>query len=204
MSSEHSVTQAIYDLRDAGNEAAAQKLFEKYAGPLLERARAKLKAKGGKRRVVDEDDVVQSALESFCRRHQAGMFPKVTDRESLWPLLLTITERKATKVAVRERRVKRGGGRVQGESALVGLNGEEEALAERAIGKERTPQEEAESTEAFERLLDLLKDDGLRAVALGNLKGYSTEEIACRLRCGVRTVKQKRALIRKLWENEVK
>jgi DNA-directed RNA polymerase specialized sigma24 family protein len=48
----------------------------------------------------------------------------------------------------------------------------------------------------------LLDDDLLRRLALLRMEGYSNEQIAERLGCGLRTIERKLALIRKTWEQE--
>jgi len=92
MSSAGSVTAWIGALK-AGDHAAAQKLWERYYEQLVRLAREKLG--GARRRAADEEDVVQSAFDSFCRGAGQGRFPQLRDRDNLWPLLIVITERKA-------------------------------------------------------------------------------------------------------------
>lgn len=200
--SEHSVTQAIKTHQETGDDAAAQKIFEDYAGRLLGYAHKKYVAAGGRGRISDEEDIVQNAMDTFFRRNQAGQFPNLNDRDGLWPLLLKLTERKAIRAARDENRAKRGGGRVRGESAVVGPDGADKPLAEASIAQGHLPDEEVESAEELMRLLDCLPDDTLRTVAVGALQGYSNEEIARHLGCSVSTVKQRRAYIRKIWESE--
>ena len=48
----------------------------------------------------------------------------------------------------------------------------------------------------------LLDDETLRVVAVMKLEGHSHAEIAGRLRCSVRTVERKLALIRERWQWE--
>ena len=86
-------------------------------------ARARLE--GMRHAVADEEDAALSAFDSFCRRRRAGRFPRLDDRDDLWRLLVVITERKASDQAQRERRLKRGGGKIVGmpEAADVGSGG---------------------------------------------------------------------------------
>src|SRR5438067_10802620 len=115
MSSEGSVSQWLSRLR-AGDPSAAQHLWELYFHRLVGLARVKLQ--GRPRRAADEEDVALSAFASFCRNAEAGRFPQLADRDDLWRLLVTVTERKAFNLVRDERRQKRGGGAVQGESAV--------------------------------------------------------------------------------------
>ncbi len=76
----------------AGDGRAADQLFEHYANKLAPIAGqylgAKLAAREGK------DDVVQSALRTFFRRHRERRF-RIDSSAELWRLLVTITVRKA-------------------------------------------------------------------------------------------------------------
>lgn len=198
MNSEHSVTRCIEDLKNRGDEAAAGQLYDQYVGRLLELARKVMKKRGVRMREVDEEDVVQSAFDSFCRRAKDGKFPKLEDRDNLWPLLLTITDRKAAKAARKQRAIKRG--KVRGESALIGPDDQEGTLAEMAASPEPTPEMAAEFAEELDRLLSSLDNESLRTVAIRKLEGFTTEEIARDLGCSPRTVKQRAAMIRKIWE----
>jgi DNA-directed RNA polymerase specialized sigma24 family protein len=124
----------------------------------------------------------------------------LTDSDSLWPLLVIITARKAVDLIAAERRQKRGGGRVQDEAAVVGADGE--PGLDHVLGPEPTPEFAAQVAEGYRRLLDRLPDAGLRAVAQWKLEGYSSDEIAHKLGCVRRSVERKLQLIRSLWEDE--
>src|SRR5262245_24676301 len=114
-----SVTCWLGNLRD-GDLAAAQPLWERYFSRLVAVARGRLKrmrhGSGGE----DEEDAALSAFNSFCDGAARGRFPQLTDRDDLWRLLVVITARKAMAQAHRERRKKRGGGRVVDEAILFG------------------------------------------------------------------------------------
>src|SRR5215831_3959194 len=101
MSSSPSVTTWIGNVK-AGDRVAAQKLWERYCARLIGLARAKLPP--GRRRADDEEDIALSAMDSFLRAAERGRFPNLHSRDNLWALLVTITLRKAWKVARRERR----------------------------------------------------------------------------------------------------
>src|SRR5205085_443432 len=78
MSSDGSVSHWIRQLQ-AGDHAAAQKLWEGYFHRLVGLARAKMR--GVSRRAADEEDVALSAFDSFCRGAEQGRFPKLQDRD---------------------------------------------------------------------------------------------------------------------------
>jgi DNA-directed RNA polymerase specialized sigma24 family protein len=200
VSAQGSVTHWIGRLK-AGEHAAAQPLFERYFGQMVRLARARLRGLPG--RAVDEEDVALSAFASFCRGAAQGKFPQLQDSDNLWPLLVVLTARKAINCANRERRQKRGGGAVQGESARPEADtGDEVRGIEQVVGTEPTPEFAAQVAEECERLLALLGDATLRDVALWKMEGYSNDEIAARLGCVARTVERKLGLIRTLWRGE--
>jgi len=64
--------------------------------------------------------VALSAFDSFCRAITQGRYPQLSDRDDLWQQLVLITARKAIDLVHHERRLKRGGGTVRGDSALLG------------------------------------------------------------------------------------
>jgi DNA-directed RNA polymerase specialized sigma24 family protein len=201
MSVEGSVTHWLAQLR-AGDHAAAQHLWERYFHRLVGLARKKLR--DAPRRVADEEDVALSAFDSFCRGAEQGRFPQLRDRHDFWRLLFALTARKAFDLVRDEHRQKRGGGAVRGESALLGPAGspEGEAGLEQVLGREPTPEFAAQVAEECQRLLDLLGDAELRAVALAKMEGDTTEQIASRLGRSPRSVERKLQLIRSLWSKE--
>ena len=130
-----------------------------------------------------------------------GRFPRLDDRNDLWRVLVTITARKAADQALRERRQKRGGGRVRSEAELAGGGPEGDAnLFGQVAGPEPTPEFAAMVAEECRRLLETLGDETLRQIALGRMEGDTNGEIAARLGCSLRTVTNKLTLIRKRWE----
>ena len=66
-----------------------------------------------------------------------------------------------------------------------------------------TPEFAAMVAEECRHRLDGLRDETLRRVALLKMEGYTNEEVADRLGCGLRTVVRKLELIRKAWTAEV-
>jgi DNA-directed RNA polymerase specialized sigma24 family protein len=185
-----SITHWIGQLK-VGEAAAAQKLWENYFRRMVELARVKLQ--GAPRRAADEEDVALSAFDTFCRGANAGRFPQLTDRHSLWPLLVAITAHKAVDLLRHERRLKRGGAQTDAPEQEV----------EELLGGEPTPEFAAQVAEECRRLLDALGDESLRAVALGRMEGYTVEELAAKLGCVPRTVERKLRVIRHLWEAEI-
>jgi DNA-directed RNA polymerase specialized sigma24 family protein len=198
---EGSVSHWIGALK-VGDPEAAQRLWERYFDALVRLARAKLGTIP--RREADEEDIALSAFHSFCQGAARGQFPRLDDRYGLWRLLVMITARKALDQSERQRRKKRGSGRVHGESIMAGGDpGAREAGLEQVMGREPTPEFAAMVADECRRLLGDLGDENLRRIALLRMEGYSDPEIAARLGCGLRTVGRKLELIRKTWLREV-
>jgi RNA polymerase sigma factor (sigma-70 family) len=181
-----SVTTWIGKLRE-GNTAAAQQLWERYYGQLLDFARHKLR--GSPLREADEEDVALSAFHSFCQ--SAARFPRLNSRDDLWQILIMLTARKASHQRRRQQAQKRGG--------AMDTSGSVEELDE-IIGSEPTPQFAAMIAEEFQTLLNRLPDEGLRQIARLRLEDYTSAEIAGLLQCSERTVERRLALIRAVWE----
>jgi DNA-directed RNA polymerase specialized sigma24 family protein len=200
MSSPGSVSEWIHRVKD-GDHAAAQKLWEGYFRRLVGLARKKLQ--GALRRAADEEDVVLSAFDSFCRGAEQGKFPQLSDRDDLWQLLVKLTARKALDLAQHERRQRRGGGAVLDEAAL---DRQDESQAEaglaRIVGREPNPEFAAQVAEQCQHLVERLEDDGLRSIALYKMEGFTNAEIAAKLRCAIPTIERRLRLIRSIWEQE--
>lgn len=199
MATNHSVTHWVDRLK-AGDDSAAQPLWERYYARLVKLARKKLRLAA--RRVADEDDVALDAFDSFCRGAKEGRFPRLVDRDDLWQLLVMLTARKAAKQAQREKRQKRGGGEVRGESAFKDAAASGTRGIEQVVGAEPTPDFALELVEQFQRLLDGLGDPALKAIALSKMEGNTNREIAERQGCSLSTIERKLRLIRSQWARE--
>src|SRR4051812_19501008 len=194
-----SVTHWIGDLKLGGQEAAAR-LWGRYFDGLVRIARDRLRE--APRAKADEEDVAISAFHSLCQGAARGRFPGLQDRDNLWKLLVTITAQKALDHRRREGRLKRGGGRASLANGSAPWADAEEPLAQVA-GREPTPEFAAQMAEEYGRLLDRLGDETLRRVASRKMEGYTNDEIAQALGCGVRTVERKLGVIRATWIDDV-
>lgn len=182
------------DRLKAGDPMAAQPLWDRYFERLVRLARGKLSARA--RREADEEDIALSAFHSFCQAASEGRFPHLDDRDDLWALLVTLTERKAYAQLDRAAATKRGGGEVRGDSAFP--------VAYDPPAPEPTPSFAAEVAERCERLLARLDavDPALRQIAVWKLEGYANAEIAAACGKSLATVERKLGLIRSLWSAE--
>ena len=181
-----SITHWLLQLR-GGNRDAAQPIWEKYFCRLVRLARTHLN--GSPRCVVDEEDVVINAFDSFCRGAELGKFPKLDDSTDLWRVLVTITERKAinqVKYVSRKKRAPAG-------RTVTYVD------AEHVQKISPSPWFCARVAELYVELISDLRDDTLRSVAMWKMEGYANEEIASKLECSLRSVERKLAMIRRQW-----
>ena len=175
----------------AGDSVAVRAVWETYFRRLVGLARKRLR--DSPRRAADEEDIALSAFDSFCRNAEAGKFPDLTDRDSLWRLLAAFTLRKAGHHLRDAGRRKRGGGAGRDDASGV---------LEEVLGQEPDPAVAAEMAEECERLLAALGDAELRQVAVLRMDGHSVEEVAHWVGCAPRSVKRKMQLIRDIWARE--
>ena len=197
MSDAQSTATWLGKLRE-GDHKAAQRLWQRYYEQLVRIARGKLRAVP--RRTGDEEDVVLSAIDSFCRAAAEGRFPDLSDSDDVWRLLMRITARKVCDYQRRSCREKRGGGQVRGESALMRTGEEDDdGGIERVIGTEPSPDLVVEWTDTLRHLFGKLNDRALQEVAVLKLQGYSNQEIADQLDFGLRSVERKLRGIRLIW-----
>ena len=193
-----SVTRWIGDL-NAGGDSAAQHLWERYFHRLVQLARARLHSARRAGTIEDEEDAALSAFDSFCRGAANGRFPQLASRDDLWRLLVVITVRKVLCQLERRGAQKRGGGRLAGESALIGGDAADGGGLDRIAGHEPSPELAALVVDEYRRLRDGLRSEALRQVLDLRLEGYTREEIAERLGCAERAEKRKLDVIREAW-----
>jgi len=187
--SEGSITGLIEGMK-SGDDVAAQTIWMRYSPRLAALARQRLPA--WLRRIVDSNDVANSAIYSVILGLRKGQFPDLHDRDDLWALLACITVRKAINEIASASRQKRLPPRV-----CVPLD-------ERLVARDTPPDLRVIAAERFETLIERLrlKDEVLVTIALMKFEGHTNEQIAGRLGCSCRRVARKLDLIRKTWETE--
>jgi DNA-directed RNA polymerase specialized sigma24 family protein len=202
-----SVTLWIGDLKNGG-DAAAQHLWERYFDRLARLARQHLRARLPGGGIGDEEDAALSAFDSFCQGVRRNAYPRLDDRDDLWRLLVVITRRKVGDRVRYELRPSRGGGRVIRAGELVGgdgdagtdgldrLEGVHLVPGGAWVEVEPSPEEAAIQAEEFERLLNNLGDETLRAIALAKLQGLTDDQVAGRFGRSRKWVQRKLVLIR--------
>jgi DNA-directed RNA polymerase specialized sigma24 family protein len=191
-----SITIWLNRLKDGSRDESLNRLWERYFGKMVAQARDYLKARP--RPVADAEDVAILAFESFVRRAQAGLFPKLEDRADLWKVLGMLTARKAVNQIEWDAAEKRGGGNVLHISAVTGNNpGVELEL----YAQDPDPKDAIMLAEGLEEMLSLLGKADLREVALWRMEGYTNQQIATKLGRSVATVERKLKTIRTIYQD---
>jgi len=188
------ITHWIEGLK-TGDSDAAQQLWEHYFRGLFALVRGHLGPAGCGG--VDQEDVAQSVFKSLCLGAQQGKFPQLSDRNNLWTLLVAMCAYKSRDVIRREHRQKRGGGRVLSETALAIGDEPFEGIHD-LVGREPTPEFAAQMEEQCQWLLSQL-DDVRRQTAQLKLQGFTNQEIAGKMSCGLRTVERRLEAVRHRW-----
>jgi DNA-directed RNA polymerase specialized sigma24 family protein len=194
MPSVPSITDLLPSLVE-GDSIAEQRIWDHFFANLCRVAHRRLSA-GGARGAAE--DVALSAFDSVCRRLREGDFPGVAKREDLWRLLVKVTERKALTLLRDERRQKRGGGKVFGESVFRGLDSSAAGGLDAIASAEPSPEFLVSMAEVMRNLLGAL-DDQSRQIALLKVAGHSNDEIASKLDRSLATIERKLKLIRSIW-----
>lgn len=181
----------LIDQIKRGDDDATMELWARYYQQLVFLARRKLG--DSPRRVMDEDDVAQTAFASFCRRAAEGKFPNLRDRDDLWRLLVCIAERKALN---QRKHLGRKKNQAVTES-ILDANDSPQAMAD-IQGPMPTPELAAIVAEQVTRLLEQLPDEVLRSIAIQKMEGFTNREIASSLQCSVSSIERKLRRIRTL------
>lgn len=195
MSAQNSVKNLV-ERWQAGEEAAATELFERFQPDLVAIVRAGLSDELRQR--IEPADILQSAFKSYFVRARNGDYP-LDDATSLRQLLRTITLNKIRRQAERHNAQRRD---VAREVPL-----DQSALPAKAVAREPTPDEMAIAAEETAALFAGLKPIEAEMVRLC-LDGHSTAESAARLgysRQGVRRLLNRvgqRLALRKQREDE--
>lgn len=208
MTDTNDITAWIDGVRE-GDSSAAQHLWAAYFEKLTAVARRQLE--GARKGVVDEEDIALSALKSFCLAAQSGRFQELVDRDSLWPLLVSITAHKSVDAIRHENRRKRGGTGGADKSTGVGRRvelavGPDGMGAHEFLDAGPTPEFAAQLTDQFHHLLRSLDETGdpqLKRIAIAKMEGATTSEIATELDCVRRTIERKMNLIRRILTDQL-
>lgn len=179
-----SVSHWLIDLRE-GDSLAAQQLWNRYFAQLVPIAKARL---ARLTRDQSGEDIALSAMKSLMIGIQDNRYPQLDDRDGLWPLLVTITARKAISEQRRQLTDKRTPNR---ECRIDDV--------QEYVGTEPTPEFAVEVADELERLAEGLADSDLKRIVELKLGGYTNDEIATDLGCTSRTITRKLSRIREEW-----
>lgn len=172
----------------AGQDEAAQKVFQRFAQQLIQLARRQIHCLlGGK---VEPEDVVQSACKSFFLSFREGKLV-VRDWNSLWGLLTLMTLRKCADRAEYFRAERRDAARE--------VAGPPAGSCWEPIDREPSPVDAAILAETVEQLLTGLDEDERPVIEL-SLQGYTVQEISQQLGRAERTVRRLRERVKKRLE----
>jgi RNA polymerase sigma factor (sigma-70 family) len=163
--------QSLLNLWQAGNQEAAQVLFERYADRLVALARRHINQRLARR--VDPEDIVQSVFRTFFRRAQAGEI-HLYDPDRLCALLARITVHKALDQISFHRAAKRNVER----DADPGT-GDHDPVAQ-VLDSEPTPEAINLFIDQLEHFLTKLGSEERQVLEM-RMQGYAVEEIAKRL-----------------------
>lgn len=192
ISSNESVIALCRGVR-SGDADAATHLWQEFFNGLVELANKRLT--GTSTAVADGEDVALSAFKSFCVGLQKGQFASLTDRDSLWRLLIVITARKAVDHVTHNRRMKRDELRVvQADSTAAN-----DRLVNGFVCRRPTPELELQMRDDIQQAIDMLELPDLKRIAILKLDGYTNLEIAKQLGRGLSTIERKLRTIRAIW-----
>jgi RNA polymerase sigma-70 factor (ECF subfamily) len=152
----------------AGEQQAAQQIFDRYVERLLGLAKRRLNERLARR--VDPEDIVQSVFRTFFARVQADFF-SIQDPDDLCKLLVRITLHKTLKQVAYHQAAKRHPDREQ-----FPRENHQDPLMQ-LMDREPGPEEASAFLDELEHFLERLRPVERRIVEL-RLQGYGTDEIA--------------------------
>ena len=193
MSTSNNVSEWIVQAKD-GDATATSHLWRHFYDRLVRAVRRRLQ--GHPRGVSDEEDIVLSVFDSFYAAVQQGRFPDLSDRDDLWRLLLSMSNRKVIDKRRHDLRQRRGGG-----VELISLDGDASTSIEIA-GNEPSPEMVVMMQESMAQFFSQLGVGELQELAVAKLEGYSNAELARRFGCSERTIERRLHLIREKSQQE--
>jgi DNA-directed RNA polymerase specialized sigma24 family protein len=202
MSSDNSITHWIAELEFGRADEAQEELWQRYFHRLV--GLAKLELGNTPRSAADEEDVATAALQSFFAGATEGRFPKLRDRNDLWPLLAKIAAHEARNKQRSLLAEKLSVGPARNESAPKGPDDMVANFPTSLIEDELDPDFLGSLNKLCDKLSAALPDDQLRQIARRRLEGYTNSEIAKELGVIERTIERRLQLIRNLWNEELR
>jgi RNA polymerase sigma-70 factor (ECF subfamily) len=187
-------SQVLLEQLRAGDNRAADAIFQRFARRLIGLARVRLDER--LRQKVDAEDVVQSVFRSFFARSAREEFD-FANWEGVWALLVLLTVRKCG------RRVRHFQAECRDVRREAPGGGDDSAVDPHfieAIADEPTPEEAALLAETTEEIMRRLQSDKERQILELSLQGHSVPEISAKVGHYERGVERVRAKVKKLLE----
>jgi RNA polymerase sigma factor (sigma-70 family) len=176
----------------AGDQNAAQQVFDRYAARLLMLARKRISQRLASR--VDAEDVVQSVFRTFFHRAKDGRF-EFEDQDDLFKLLVRITVHKT----LRQVEFHKAGKRDPGMETAQGNDATERL--QQFLSREPSPDSEVAFLDQLEHFLSQLKPQERRILEM-RVQGYTNDEITAELGIIDRRIRRIIERVRGLAEQE--
>jgi len=180
------------------DQESIRNLWYRYFDKLVHIARTKMGTRSNP--LNDEEDIAMSV---FCALNNAAVnnrLEQLTNRNELWALLLTITQRKIINARRYESAQKRSDVRTINETDLnTALESTHVFNMDLLASEEPTPDTLSILNEQFHILIEQLSDAKLKRIAIKKLEGYRNEEISKIMGVAVRTTERKLKVIRTQW-----
>jgi DNA-directed RNA polymerase specialized sigma24 family protein len=190
-----SVSQLLVSLK-ANDQAALQRLYERYVRRLMRAARSRLRQLPS--RVADEEDVAHAVLFDLFRGVRSGGFPKLNDRDDLWQVLIMLTQRRTADlkrwICSQKRSPASSLAEVASTHACAAACCRDYPI-EQLIERRPGPEFAAEFVDLCNHLFSLVKDPLLRQIVIWKIEGHGNSEIATMIGRATRTVERKLRIV---------
>lgn len=183
---------------EAGEPAAIEAVWRRFFERVVAAADARIGAR--LRRCFDGEDIALSVFASLAETRNQNLIPPAAHLDNLWPLLVIRICRKVADRARKEKRKKRGGGAVVGESWFANQAAEgSQAPGLEAFADDRRPgaasAADADCADLLAERLERLEDDDQRRIVALTMAGHTLAEIAAEMGLSVSTVSRRRRRI---------
>jgi RNA polymerase sigma factor (sigma-70 family) len=133
---------------------------------------------------------------------QEGQFPTLGDRDEIWRLLMEVAICKSANQLRDQNRLKRGGGKVSGESIFLRAESRDASGLDGFVADQPSPELALQVVEEIERLFSLL-DEQAQQIVTCRVEGCTDAQTAEILGCSKATVERRLKVIRAKWRAEV-
>jgi DNA-directed RNA polymerase specialized sigma24 family protein len=160
-----------------GNTVAIEPLLERYFQRLVSFSDRKLRS--GIRTSDDGEDIALQVIESVFRKIGRGSYPKLSDRNDLWLVLMVAAQRRVIDKQRKVLRWERHFAPVRTLTDLMEVLNDD--LGE-YLSKDDGQRRACEMIDLWDHMLSKLKDPSHREIAMLKLDGYSNRDIAIELK----------------------